>query len=311
MDRLDQRRNNYIILGENFYLDNKKEKAIQFFNKALEFEGIISDDVIILFNIAIIYDELEDYIGTFNTYKRILVLDHKNPGAYYGLAIMEEKLKRFDKALEYYFKAIELDPTYDRAYYFAANLCDEMGDKEKAIELYKKVIELDDEDYHAYNNLGSLYEELGDNESAYKMLEKSIELESDFYKSLFNMGVVYKRFGNNKMALDFYYKSLEKNKEYHYSYLNISAIFIEEKEYNESIKILTIGIRNNPEAEDLYYNRACCYSILGKEDSAISDIIKALDLDYSIINWVRKDNDFKNLYNNERFIEIIKESDKE
>ncbi len=40
MVKENQRRNNYIILGENFYLDNKKEKAIEFFNKALECNNI-------------------------------------------------------------------------------------------------------------------------------------------------------------------------------------------------------------------------------------------------------------------------------
>lgn len=311
MDREDQRKNNYVILGENFYLDNEKEKAIRFFNKALEFEGIISDDVVILFNIAMIYDELGNYRESFNTYKRILELDSKNPGAYYGMAIMDEKLENVDSALKYYFEAIKLDPTYDRAYYFAANLYDLKGEKEKAIKLYKQVIQLTPKDYHAYNNLGSLYEELGDYNNAYKMLEKSIRLEPDFYKSLFNMGVVYKRFNNNKTALDYYYKSLEQNKEYYYTYLNISAIFIEEKKYTKSIEILCQGINNNPYAADLYYNRACCYSILGCESEAISDIITSIDLNDSISEWVKKDNDFKNLYNNEKFIQIIEQRNKE
>ncbi|NLC04589.1 MAG: hypothetical protein GX787_09975, partial [Tissierellia bacterium] len=78
-----------------------------------------------------------------------------------------------------------------------------------------------------------------------------------------------------------------------------------------SIKILSEGIKNNPDADDLYYNRACCYSILGMEEKAISDIIKAIELNSSIINWVRKDNDFKNLYNNGSFLQIIKHIDKE
>ena len=46
----------------------------------------------------------------------------------------------------------------------------------------------------------------------------------------------------------------------------MSAIYIEDKEYLKSIEILTEGINNNPEAHDLYYNRACSYALLVNED---------------------------------------------
>ena len=108
------------------------------------------------------------------------------------------------------------------------------------------------------------------------------------------------------MALKYYYKSLELNKSYHYTYLNISAIYIEEKDYEKSIEILTEGIEFNEDAEDLYYNRACCYAILGREDEAIKDLKRALSINFDIIEWIVKDKDFKNLYDNEEFIKLIK-----
>ncbi len=121
------------------------------------------------------------------------------------------------------------------------------------------------------------------------------------------MGVVYKRLGDNENALEFYYESLEYNKNYHVTYLNISAIYIEEKEYKRSIDILTKGISENPYAEDLYYNRACCYAILEKSELAIKDIRKSLLLNPSIIFWVERDKDFKSLYDNREFKNILKE----
>ena len=47
------------------------------------------------------------------------------------------------------------------------------------------------------------------------------------------------------------------------------------------------------------------------EESAVNDIIKAIELDDSVLKWVKKDNDFKKLYNNKKFLKIIKEKDKE
>lgn len=70
---------------------------------------------------------------------------------------------------------------------------------------------------------------------------------------------------------------------------------------------MTKGIFSNPSAEDLYYNRACCYSILNMEKEAIEDIKKSLELNPTIINWVKEDKDFYNLYDNKIFKSIIKE----
>ena len=159
--RTEQRRKNYLVLAESNYFQGNKEKAIDFYNKSLEFKGSLEDDIEILFNIALIYDELDLPQDSIKAYDRILALDPVNPGAYYGKAIMEEQLGNDDRALYYYKQAIKSDPKYDRAYFFLANLYDKLDMKDLAIEYYIKVIELVPEDYHAYNNLGSIYEEMG------------------------------------------------------------------------------------------------------------------------------------------------------
>ena len=122
------------------------------------------------------------------------------------------------------------------------------------------------------------------------------------------MGVVYKRLGNHKDAIEYYNKSKECNPNYHYTYLNLSAIYIEDKEYTKSIKILSEGIYNNPGAHDLYYNRACSYSVLNEVEHAIKDIRKALVLNPSLIRWVKKDKDFYNLYDVEEFKNILEKN---
>jgi len=303
------RKNNYLLLAEEAYLDGKKEKAIEFYKKALQFKGNIEDDIAILYNMAEIYDEIDKPLYAIERYRKILRLNPLEAGAYYGIAIMEERLSNKEKALEYYHKAIEIDPNYDRAYYYAANLYDEMGNREKALEYYKKVVELAPNDYIAYNNIGSLYEEMGDLDNALKYIKKSLSLEEGYYKAWFNLGVVYKALGDNEMALDCYYKSKEKYPYYANTYLNISAIYIEEKRYLDAIHLLTEGISFNPNGHDLYYNRACCYSILGEKEKAIKDLKEALTLFPSIIKYIRIDKDFYNLYDQKEFLELIKNND--
>ncbi|WP_353092840.1 tetratricopeptide repeat protein [Tissierella praeacuta] len=301
------RQYNYVLLAENAYINDNKEKAIEFYKKALQFRGNMVDNIAILYNIAQIYDEINNIMKSLSTYEEIVKIAPNEAGAYYGMAMIYEQIGEKDKALEYYHKAIAIDPYYDRAYYYAANIFDEKGDKNKAIEYYYKVIEMVPNDYITYNNIGSIYEELGDYNKAYNMIEKSLDIEPDYYKALFNMGVVYKALGNNDKALEYYFKSININPKYSYSYLNISAIYIEQKRFQDTINLLTEGISNNKDAHDLYYNRACCYSILGNKKKALEDLKKAVILLPEIIESIKGDKDFENLYNEVEFVKIIEQ----
>lgn len=298
------RRKNYIILAENSYLDKNMEKAIEFYNKALKFSGEKAENIEILYNMAIIYDELDIPKEAFYRYKKIIELDKYQAGAFYGLATMYERLDKKEKALESYFEAVKIDKEYDRAYFYIANIYDDMGSKSKAIYYYKKVIEIVPDDYIAYNNLASIYEEIEDYGKAYTMIEESIKIKPDYYKALFNMGVIYKKLGNNKKAIDYYNRSLE-NEKYSYSYLNKSAIYIAEGRFKYCIEILSEGIKYNPYSEYLYYNRACCYSKLNMKDLAIKDLKKAMDLYPKIAEMAIKDKDFNNMKDDEGFKDLF------
>ncbi len=65
------RRQNYIILAENSYLENDLEKALKFYFRALKFGGGNKEDnIIILYNIAILYDEMDIPEKALKTYKK-------------------------------------------------------------------------------------------------------------------------------------------------------------------------------------------------------------------------------------------------
>ena len=140
------RRQNYIILAENSYLDDNMERAIKFYIKALQFNGNKSENMEILYNIAIIYDEMDMPEKALKTYEKIGKIDESEAGAFYGMGTMYERLDDKEKALKSYLKAVEIDPDYDRAYFYIANIYDEIGDKDNAIRYYKKVISLNPND---------------------------------------------------------------------------------------------------------------------------------------------------------------------
>lgn len=300
---------NYLVLGNNFYVDNKKIKSIKAYEKSLEFIEDLEARKDILFNIAHIYGEMGDHIKAIEAYEKILAMDKTEAGAYYGLAIVQEDLGELELSLKLYNKAIEMDSEYDRAYFFGANIYDVLGETEKAIEYYRQVINLVPDDYMAYNNLGAIYEERGEYQVAKDYIEKSIEINDDYDKAYYNLGVINKRLGNDDEALKLYERAKEINPHYGNIYLNISEILIDRDLFLETIDLLSEGIINNPDVEELYYNRACCYSILRMETKAISDVRDAIRLNPSAIYDVIDDEDFDNLLDNLEFQKII--SDKE
>lgn len=303
---MQYRRNNYMLLAEQAYLQEDKEAAVEFYKKALSFQGGLDENILLLFNIAIIYEELGELEKSKDYFKRVLELEPDNYKALFQLALLEEGMKNKEEALSLYHRIIDIKPDFKSSYYNIASILDEEGQLKAALKYYKRVIDIEPNHYHALNNIGSIYEELGDYDNAFLMVKKSIEINPDFYKSLFNMGVIYMRLGNHKMAKEFYYRAKDKNPYYAYIYLNLSAIYIEEKSYEESIDILSEGIKMVDHA-DLYYNRACCYSISGEEELAIADIKTGLEMNPNLIDWVLRDKDFIYLHENEEFKKIIKE----
>ena len=156
------KRNNYILLAENFYLNGNKENAIKFYKKALFYDGPEEDTLIIMSNIAAIYGELEKFEEALGMYNRIIDFDSQNYEVYFNMALIEEQRSNIDVALSFYDKVVEINPTFGKAYYNIATIYDNLGDREKAIEFFYKVLVYCPKDYISYNNIGSIYEEMGE-----------------------------------------------------------------------------------------------------------------------------------------------------
>ena len=105
---------------------------------------------------------------------------------------------------------------------------------------------------------------------------------------------------------DAFSSAKELKPDYEYSYLNLSALYIDKKEYQKAIDILSEGIVFNKEAYDLYYNRACSYAIINEFENALDDIELALKLYPPLIEWIVWDDDFFLLRDKDRYLEIIK-----
>ena len=85
----------------------------------------------------------------------------------------------------------------------------------------------------------------------------------------------------------------------------MSALYIEEHNYPEAINILNLGIENNDDSANLYYNRACSYIKLDNVNCSLRDLDIALAFDKDIIKYGRKDEDFEKIRETEKFKKIM------
>ena len=287
-----------LLEANNHWENNEYFQSVEKYKEALFFLED-EDKIEVLFQIADIFSDIENYKGANKTYSEILDINPNISGAWYGLAFTNEIIGGDIKnSLSYYEKAIELDKEYKEAYYYAATIYGDLNENHKAIEYLNKVIDLDPDDFVSYNDLGSIYESLKDYDKAVEYLNKSISINSNYYLSYFNLGVVYKAMGDYKKALKYYMKSTEFSNS-RFNYLNMSAIYIELKEYKKAIDILTEGIKRNPH-HILYYNRACSYSKMGDIKKALEDFKKAYEIDTVVMDWAKKDPDLKDIIQEEK-----------
>ncbi|EDS77617.1 conserved protein, tetratricopeptide repeat family protein [Clostridium botulinum C str. Eklund] len=145
---------NYKVIGKSFYEKRLIDDALKFYEKAYK-SPLGKNDTELILDIALIYDEKEEYVKAAEKYKEILKIDKKDERAYYGLAIIYDNKQNYNEAINYYKKAIEINPKYNRAFFFLAGAYDAIGQKQKAIKCYNEVLKMDSDDFWANLNLGS------------------------------------------------------------------------------------------------------------------------------------------------------------
>lgn len=293
---MDLKFKNYLILAEEFLIDEDYDKAEDLLLRSLNFtsDKDLDERISVYFELADIYLKKENYKEAKIYFQKILDLKEM-PGAYYGLAINNDfEGKDIGYSIKNYKRAIDLDPDYDRAHYYLAHAYDKLGKSKLAIEEFEKVIELDEHDFVAYNDLGSIYEVLNENEDAERYVKKSLDIKPDYGRALYNMGVLCKKKGDNKLALKYYYDAIGKFED-PFLFLNMSAIYIEEKDYDAAIKILNRGLIDFPKSVNLHYNKACSFHLLGRDNWAKEEIIKAIEINEDAYDWALRDDDLSEI----------------
>ena len=82
---------------------------------------------------------------------------------------------------------------------------------------------------------------------------------------------------------------------------NLGRIYKLEGDYPRAIAEHKLALASDPELPDLYYNIACYYALLKREDDALTWLALAIDHGFARMSTLREDPDLKVLSGDERF----------
>jgi len=143
-------------LGEKFIKENKLEKAISQFKKALRINPYFVE-------------------------------------ACSGIGSLKGWQGKYNEAIEYYNKALSIEPKFKPAMIGLGNALDRKGRIEEAIQIYAKVLEIDPNVAGVYVSLGNALFKVGNIDEAIKNYKKALVIEPTFDIAQKNLGIAIKK----------------------------------------------------------------------------------------------------------------------
>ncbi|MEK4301515.1 tetratricopeptide repeat protein [Oceanobacillus sp. FSL W8-0428] len=196
------------------------------------------------------------------------------PEQYVALGNALVMLDRDEEALEYFDKALEIDPKLDYALYGKGGALFYLEEYEESITYLETYLELEPTDVDVLDALVYAYEMTGDYEETIKYNDIVIEIDED-ENLIYNIdykGILLTENGQLDEAEQLYEKMLEEHP-------------------------LEKGIA--------YYGLSFIHIYRGEIDEGLDQLEDAAAEDPNLIDYAASDPMFEEVYDNERFIELV------
>ncbi|HEY0434781.1 MAG TPA: tetratricopeptide repeat protein, partial [Chitinophagaceae bacterium] len=235
---LDSRDINLYILKTDAWLAlDQHEQAVELLEKAVKtFEG--EERLELLFELADVYDDYEEFDKVFDCLKLILEQDPNNEEALYKICFWTDFTGRAEESISLHKKIIDEYPYNELAWFNLAAAYQGIKLYEKAIDAYQYAIAIDEKFDYAYRNMGDAFIRLRKFREAIEPLQKVLELskpEEVIYEAI---GHCYDRMHNYAQARFYYRKASHMNGEDSKIFYKIACTYYNEGQWASAIKQL-------------------------------------------------------------------------
>jgi tetratricopeptide (TPR) repeat protein len=240
---LDSKDINLFILKTDAYLAlDQQEKAVKLLQEALGyFEG--EERIDLLFELADVYDDYEEFDKVFDCLKMILEEEPNNEEALYKICFWTDFTGRNEESIRLHQKIIDDFPYNELGWFNLAAAYQGLKLYEKAIDAYKFAIAIDEKFDYAYRNMGDAYIRLRKYKEAIEVLVKVLELskpEEVIYEAI---GHCYDRLHNYAQARFYYRKASHMNQQESKLFYKIACTYFNEKQWASCIKQLETALK--------------------------------------------------------------------
>jgi len=269
--------NLYILKTDAHLALDNQEKAAALLEKAIHvFHG--EDKAELLFELADVYDDYEEFDKVFNCLKLILEQDPTNEEALYKICFWTDYTGRNEESIKLHQKIIDEFPYTQLAWFNLGAAFQGLKLYEKSIDAYQYAIAIDEKFDYAYRNMGDAYLRLHKYKEAIEVLQKVLELsmpEEVIYEAL---GHCYEKLKNYAQARFHYRKASHLNSTDSHLYFKIAGTYMNEGHWESAVKNIENAMRINKSQPDYHLALAKCYVQLDKIKDAVihfSSFIKA------------------------------------
>ncbi len=274
---LDRGDINLYILKTDVYLAlDQQKKASDLLEKAIDFfDG--DEKIELLFELADVYDDYEEFDKVFNCLKLILEQDQTNEEALYKICFWTDYTGRNEEGIKLHQKIIDEHPFTELAWFNLGAAYQGIKLYEKAIDAYQYAIAIDEKFDYAYRNMGDAYLRMRKYKEAIEVLQKVLELarpEDVIYEAL---GHCYDRLKNFAQARFNYRKASHLSPEDSLLHYKVACTYINEGQWETAIKNLENAMRIQ-RSPDYNFALAQCFMNLNRTKDAIihfSNFIKS------------------------------------
>ncbi|MEG4226852.1 tetratricopeptide repeat protein [Microcoleus sp. N9_B2] len=220
-----------------------------------------------------------------------------------------DNLARYEEALVSINKAIEIDSENPNYYAFSNNILHKLGRYKEALASINKAIEIDpkNSNYHSINSISlRLLKRYND---AFISCEEAIKINCKNYELYNEKGLILSLTGDYSSAIDSCDRAIQLGGNQSILLVNKGIVLSRAGEYSQAMNLFDGVIREDPENEEGYYGKACCYARQGDTERAIAALQQAIQIaPRRCCREARWNPDFDCLRNDEQFISLVGES---
>src|SRR3984885_2037160 len=296
--------NLYILKTDAYLALDQPQRAASLLESALmHFEG--DERIELLFELADVYDDYEEFDKIFDCLKLILEQEPTNEEALYKICFWTDFTGRNEESIKLHNQIIDEKPYNELAWFNLAAAYQGLKLYEKAVDAYKYALAIDEKFDYAYRNMGDAFIRLRKYREAIDALEKVLELsrpEDVIYEAI---GHCYDKLDNYGQARFYYRKASHLNPEDSKLYYKLAFPCINQEQGPRAIQLLEAAMRIH--AMQPEYNMAMgeCKMQLGEFKEAIqffSNVVRMRPRNIS--SWEAL---IRCLYNAEYFEEALEQ----